>query len=148
MMIWLPHSDFVESAKSMDLKTLTIQRFEVWRLWHAYKTGGPVEILNSPIGRMWDGYHVWLVAYGNALVNEWVDRLQQRTEFTKYFRDAADTVQIEDVKTPGWLGSELLHSSHRSNMIRLAPEHYIARWGNTTREGLPIWWPSQQRERN
>lgn len=45
---------------------------------------------------------------------------------------------------PWWFGSEELHMSHRSHLIRVNPEHYTRRLPFTTPLELPLIWPGER----
>lgn len=137
----MPYEDFELSARSMDLRTLTIQRFDAWRVWHALVHGAPEHVLQSRLCKMWTGHLPVLVAYGNAMCREHRLRQGGPTELENRFREAAASVDLENFKYPEWLGLSELHVAHRSNMIRLNPEHYQAQWPGVP-EGLPLVWPA------
>lgn len=141
MILYLPYEDFHLSAKAMDFRTLTLQRFEAWRLLHMLKTRVPYGMEKHPTLLMWEDYPSWLAAYGMAICSEWSSQADRETELTELFRTHIEVTDLTDTY-PLWLGDSLLHLSHRSNMIKLNPEHYLKLWPGIV-EGLPLAWPAE-----
>ena len=94
-----------------------------WRSW-----------LRHPAVGMWRGHDAALAAYFWAMVEEWRGRGYRST--IELPRPAGELV------LPPWLGDERLHRSHRSNLLRKAPEWY-GRFGWREPPDLPYWWPGR-----
>ena len=119
MQTFLPHESFEKSAQVLDWRRLGKQRVEAHQVLNVLlgrtETKGWV---NHPITRMWDSYEPALQLYFNLCVEEWVNRGYN------------NTMVLEDVPEPGgilyphWLGNDLLHSSHRANLLRKDKEYY------------------------
>ncbi len=139
MMVWLPYESFEESARSMDSRTLTIQRFDAFRLLSAITKDAPTGMRSTPCFLLWRDHPLWLASYGVAVSLEWERQANRPSELTNRFRDHLASVTDLTEPYPRWLGDSLLHLSHRSNMIRLSPEHYQALWPGVI-EGLPLFW--------
>ncbi len=137
MMIWLPYESFVQSASAMDSKTLTVQRFDAFRLLKAIQQGTGS---NNPCVQMWRDSPMWLAAYGMAVCREWEIQADRASDLTNVFQDYIGSVIDITERYPRWLGDSLVHLSHRSNMIRLNPEHYSRQWPGVV-EGMPLAWP-------
>lgn len=144
MMLWLPHENFRDCARAMDSRTLTIQRFDAWRLLNMLTKGVPVGMKRNPTIRMWQEYPTWVAGYGMAICLEWELRSEKSSEITKLFEEYLDVADLTDTY-PRWLGDSLLHSSHRSNMIKLDPDHYMKLWPGVI-EGMPLAWPKEEGE--
>lgn len=142
MFTWLPYEDFWQSAQAMDLRTLSVQRFDAWRVLNSLYHDRP---RTHMVVEMWRGHSHWLISYGNAVCQEWERRTMQRNSLTTFFKDASDKANLDGVDYPDWLGDPALHVSHRSNMIRLNPEHYQKLWPGVP-EGLPIYFPTLSEE--
>ena len=117
MQTFLPYSNFNRSLHVLDWRRLGKQRVEAHQVLKVLlgrtNTKG---WRNHPITRMWDGYESALKLYFNLCVNEWIRRGYN------------NNMELEDVpyviKYPEWLGNELLHSSHRANLLRKDNEFY------------------------
>lgn len=142
MMIWLPFENFEECARSMDSRTLTIQRFDAWRLLHMLQHGVPAGMGQNATLRMWRDYPTWVAAYGMAICLEWEKTSDRPSELTQLFRDYLDVIDVTE-DYPRWLGDSMLHMSHRSNMIKLDPDRYMKLWPGVI-EGMPLMWPKEE----
>ena len=119
MNTFLPYPDFVQSARVLDRQRLGKQRVETLQLLNAL-TGRSKGWVNHPATRMWRGYELYLASYGIVMCQEWIARGYKDTCLDKI---AAFTLYpITD--GPAWLGDPALHASHRSNLLRKAPEYY------------------------
>ena len=136
MILWLPYESFGRSASVMDSRTLSIQRYDAWRLLHLLTKGIPEGMKVTPTILMWKNYPSWVACYGMATSLEWEARSNKKSEITEMFRHHLDVADVTDPYPP-WLGDSVLHLSHRSNMIRLDPDHYMTLWPDLP-EGLPL----------
>ena len=136
MQTFLPCADFRASARFLDRQRLGKQRVEAWQILQAlHRTTGGWR--NHPAVRMWRGYDAALALYGIAMCREWRRRGYRdtlRVRFKPYV--ATDPL----VCLPAWLGDEAFHRSHRSNLLRKAPDHYRPFWP-TEADDLPYVWP-------
>jgi hypothetical protein len=129
MQTFLPYPSFAESAAVLDTARLGKQRVETLQILRAslLPTYG---WQNHPVTLMWRGYLPALTAYGLATVGAWTDR--GHTDSTRHllaeFAPEVDGMPQEELERrgmlPAWVGDEAVHRSHRSNLIRKAPEHY------------------------
>lgn len=93
---------------------------------------------NHPAAKMWRGHERALIWYGMAVCDEWLSRGYKDTCRDKIMA-YADTVP-DLTGWPEWWGQEDVHASHRSNLLRKAPDHY-GQYGWTEHDDLPYVWP-------
>jgi hypothetical protein len=141
MQTFMPYSDFVKTAKVLDMKRLGKQRVEGMQILQVLtglnksKAWG-----NHPAVKMWRGYEVALACYIYAICEEWTShgykdtcREKVKNIMTTYYPD-------KKFVAPPWLGSEAFHKSHRSNLLRKKPEHYGKDFKDVPND-LPYVWP-------
>jgi hypothetical protein len=146
MQTFLPSPDFAESARVLDRARLGKQRVETLQIAKALTTGSGW--VNHPVVKMWVGYEAALAAYQIAVCDEWVKvRGYNDTCLLKTIEMLNGKITLADLfnpeqfdKRPPWLGDEALHASHRSNLLRKAPEHYRQFWPDDP-DDLPYVWP-------
>ena len=139
---FLPDPDFHKSAASLDRQRLGKQRVEVLQLLQVedLRTRGQKGgWLNHPAAKMWRGYGHALSRYGLSCCQEWLRRGYKDT-CTQKIADLSMGLPYTDQGDPPWLGSIEFHASHKSNLVRKAPEHYGKLWPETPRD-LPYVWP-------
>jgi hypothetical protein len=134
MQTFLPVPDFTESAQMLDYRRLGKQRVEAKQVYLAL-TEPEYGWRNHPAVKQWVGYEGLVAAYGLAMCNEWVRRGYNDT-LTPWFAE-----RVAPSVTPFWLGMDLFHSSHRSNLLRKDPAFYGA-YGWSDDPEAPYWWPS------
>ena len=136
MQTFLPYSDFVESAKCLDMKRLGKQRVEVLQLLNSFYRPDYKGWKNHPAREMWRGYEQGLVHYGLAICREWISRGYKDTCYDKInaFNTNAPLFGL-----PSWIGREDIHLSHKSNLIRKYPEHYRPLWPDVPDNLEYIW---------
>jgi len=138
MQTFLPYPSFSASAHVLDRRRLGKQRVEVLQILRALLglTSGWV---NHPAARMWRGCEPALALYGILACVEWRARGYRCTTLERILelvpRPAPETLSA---MFPPWLGDEAFHRSHRSNLLRKAPEHY----GSLPGFDLPYAWPA------
>jgi hypothetical protein len=136
MQTFLPYKSFESSAEILDYKRLGKQRLEAKQLVNSIELldkfpGSKVGWPNHPARRMWVGYTDALKLYCNVMIQEWIKR------------GYTNTMQCYEIPSnimmPPWLGYELLHKSHRANLLRKDPEYYnIFKDEDPT---TPYYWP-------
>lgn len=139
MQTFLPYSDFAESARCLDRQRLGKQRVEGLQIIKAciYRSAWG----NHPAVLMWRGFEKALHRYVQAVCHEWMQRGYRDTCSGKAWRFCIDEgVFREGLILPPWLGDEAFHLSHRSNLIRKAPDHYGPMWPEVPAD-LPYVWP-------
>jgi len=86
---------------------------------------------------MWAGNLAGLSAYGVAMCEEWKARGYKDTTLEKIVA----LVEPDASDLPDWWGRPDIVESHRSNLIRKAPEFYRPVWVDTP-DDLPYVWVS------
>lgn len=94
-----------------------------------------------PAVTMWRGSEHALMAYQNAVCDEWMSRTYKDTckEKTQFLLDSCDTGL--SLGFPEWLGDEDFHRSHQSNLVRKHPVYYRQFFPDVP-DDLPYIWPS------
>ena len=119
MQTFLPYKSFKESLKSLDWRRLGKQRVEAHQILNVLLERTDTKgWRNHPITKMWAGYEDALKMYFNLCVEEWVSRGYNNTMVLE------DVPEWGKIKYPDWLGNDLLHSSHRANLLRKDKEFY------------------------
>lgn len=130
MQTFLPVPDFTESAKILDYRRLGKQRIEAQQIYNTLIKGGGWE--HHPAVKMWRGFENCLLAYFNAMVEEWIRR---------GFKNTRKIMPLPDLyPKPPWLGLDEFHASHRSNLLRKNPVYY-EKFGWVEPPDLPYYWP-------
>lgn len=155
MQTFLPHADFTESARVLDQKRLGKQRVETLQIVQAL-TGVRRDVVtdellefeprgwrNHPAAVMWRGHVDWLVRYQFATCDVWAARGYRDTCRAKTLRIFSYAIEHGRValatSPPPWLGDPELHRSHRSNLLRKAPDHYRAYWPDEVDDLAYVW---------
>lgn len=136
MQTFVPYPDMNQSALVLDRQRLGKQRVETFQLLRAISDAS-IGWRNHPAAKMWRGYENGLIAYGVAICSEWISRGYNDTclEKIKAFG------QADDKALPPWWGDEMVHSSHRANLLRKFPEHY-GQFGWKENPDMPYFWPT------
>jgi hypothetical protein len=130
MQTFLPYADFEACAKVLDRQRLGKQRAEAYQILRVL-AGQSNGWRYHPAVRMWRGYENALRAYLAAMIDEWVRR---------GYVNNLERPQVDSCVMPPWLGRNMLHSSHRSNLLRKDPQWY-GQFGWTEQADLPYHWP-------
>ena len=140
MQTFLPYPDFSESASVLDSARLGKQRVEALQVLRAIVL--PTYGWQShPAMQMWRGYVPALTRYALDMVDEWTSRGHAdstRPLISEFAPHAANGGG--DFALPSWVGNEALHLSHRSNLVRKAPEFYSPLFPGVP-DNLPYVWP-------
>lgn len=136
MQTFLPLPDFAASARALDRQRLGKQRVEAWMLYDVLTNPESrwTSWRHHPVVGMWRGYEDALSVYFWATVSEWKSRGYRSTIVLPH--------PVGHVVLPPWLGDERLHASHRSNLLRKAPEWY-SQFGWTETPDQPYFWPGR-----
>jgi hypothetical protein len=132
---FLPYPDFAASAAALDDVRLGKQRVEAYQIVRTL-LGITSGWRHHPAVRMWRGHTDALIDYGVAMCAEWTARARADTVHAKLLQHRTAT----EADLPPWLGTEPLHASHRSNLLRKDPEWY-GRFGWIEPPDLPYMWP-------
>lgn len=133
MQTFLPYQSFKKSAAALDNKRLGKQRVEAMQILKTLQ-GISSGWRNHPAVKMWRGHEKGLMAYYNTVCREWMNRGFKQT------MPLFDPGEWEGFQYPGWLTPEFC-LSHRSNLIRKAPEFYVPIFGSDVPDDLPYVWP-------
>ncbi len=136
MQTFLPYPSYRKSAYVLDRQRLGKQRVEAWQLLGVLE-GRTTGWANHPAARMWRGSERALCLYGLAVCDEWIRRGYRDTMRVRFLAALERHIGPE---TPAWLGDVDFHRSHRSNLLRKAPEHYGPIFGDVPAD-LPYVWP-------
>lgn len=117
---FLPYPDFVQTAKALDYRRLGKQRVEAWQILNAL-LGNSKGWTNHPATKMWRGYERALCEYGIAICQEWIARGYKDSMLDRF---VAMHSELPDTGLPSWIGNQLIHESHQSNLKRKDPDHY------------------------
>ena len=111
MQTFLPYKDFKQSLRVLDWRRLGKQRVEAHQVLNVLLERTDTKgWRNHPITKMWVGYESALQLYFNVIVDEWISRGYNNTMQYENITDK--------IKYPHWLGNDIFHSSHRSNLLR------------------------------
>lgn len=135
MQTFVPYPDIHQSALVLDRQRLGKQRVETFQLLRAISDAS-LGWQKHPAAKMWRGYENGLVAYGVAICSEWISRGYKDTCLEKIQAFG----KADEEALPPWWGDELVHSSHRANLLRKLPEHY-GRFGWKENPDMPYFWP-------
>lgn len=139
MQTFLPLESFVESARVLDRARLGKQRVENLQIMKALHDPAYGWQSHPAVG-LWRGHECRLLAYQNAICDEWTgrgyrDTCRDKTADVHFGSRACRTGPV-----PVWLGDAAFHLSHRSNLVRKDPERYGLLWPDVPAD-LPYVWP-------
>ena len=149
MQTFVPVADFEESARLLDSPRLGKQRVETLQILRALELPD-YGWANHPAVSMWRGRTAALVAYGLAMVRVWRERgfADSTQPLIAEFAPEVDGRSQADLAAegllPSWVGDEVLHRSHRSNLLAKDPEFYRDRFAELfgpEPDDLPYVWP-------
>ena len=131
MQTFLPYPNYRASAVCLDDKRLGKQRVECKQIINTLENGGGWH--RHPAVLMWAGYVPALKQYANVMIREWEHRgfnnnMPLYTDMPRHYMQ------------PHWLGNEILHATHKRNLIRKDPDHYGQLWPNL-RPLQGYYWP-------
>jgi hypothetical protein len=131
MQTFLPYRDFTKTAKALDYRRLGKQRVEARQILDIISNNKTGAWSNHPAVNMWRGYSEALSEYSDCIISEWIKR---------GYRNNMEINGIIAFTYPPWLGDENFHLSHRSNLLRKAPDSYSKIWPDVP-DNLPYVWP-------
>lgn len=107
MQTFLPYRSFVLSAHCLDWQRLGCQRKESRQIYDTIFNGGRWS--NHPAVKMWRGYELALLEYGNVIITEWINR---------GYNNNMEIITISsNIIYPPWLGNKEFHASHRAALL-------------------------------
>jgi hypothetical protein len=145
---FLPHPDFEQTARALDLKRLGKQRVECIQVLRGLTVEG-YGWRHHPAVHMWRGFEEALGRYSFTCCEVWVESGFSDTCAATIAREL-EAIGITEVRPqdqlreagalPEWLGDEAFHLSHRSALVRKDPQHYGPLFPGTP-DDLPYVWP-------
>jgi hypothetical protein len=150
---FLPDPDFRRSAQLLDRRRLGKQRVEALQVLRGLTVPG-YGWRRHPAVRMWTGYEEAIVRYGLEICRVWREQGRQDTCAASLLEGLAgvrpgpvrEQDELADAgELPPWLGDEAFHLSHRSALVRKAPELYAGLFPGVP-DDLPYVWPRSDRE--
>ncbi|MFF5494451.1 MSMEG_6728 family protein [Streptomyces aquilus] len=154
MQTFLPHPDFRQTALLLDQRRLGKQRVEALQVLRGLTVAG-YGWRRHPAVRMWAGYEEALVRYGLEICRVWREQGHQDSCAASLVADLAAShpgIRVRGQREltaagelPPWHGDEAFHESHRSALVRKAPEVYADLFPGVP-DDLPYVWPASDRE--
>ena len=148
MQTFLPHADFEQSARALDLKRLGKQRVECIQVIRGLTREG-YGWRHHPAVKMWRGHEEALGRYSLTCCEVWSELGFADTCAVTIRSDLA-TAGVTAFRTqeelglagvlPPWLGDSHFHRSHQSSLVRKDPEFYRPRFPDVP-DDLPYVWP-------
>lgn len=155
MQTFLPFRDYAASARALDPLRLGKQRVEAIQVLRGL-TVPTYGWRHHPAVRMWTGYPEALVRYALEICRVWCAMGRADTCAATLRADLAAATGIVEVRDqtalaaageePPWSGDEDFHRSHRSALVRKAPDHYRPLFPDVP-DDLPYVWPRSDRAR-
>lgn len=136
MQTFLPYSSFEQTAAVLDRQRLGKQRVEALQILSVL-SGETSAWSKHPAVLMWAGYEDWLISYGEAICESWIELGYKDTCLTKLENYP---IFSDPWKEPPWLGDPDFHRSHQSNLVRKNPNHYRQFFPDVP-DDLPYIWP-------
>ena len=137
---FLPYKSFQSSARVLDNKRLGKQRVETLQIMKALVKGEGW--IHHPVTKMWSGYEFALMAYQNAICDEWERRGYKDNVCRAKTLALFNSLPLERrrARVPHWLGKKRFHTAHRANLLRKDPIHY-GKYGWTEQPQEGYWYP-------
>jgi hypothetical protein len=144
MYTWVPFPNLSSSARVLrteELDWTMLSGLDALRglLWYQRTKIGRVEA-------MWSGHEACLLFYLLSIDQELIAREADRSAYANKAMAVFCFMLRENLPMapvpPSWLGEPSLHASHRSRLIRLAPEYYAQRMMITPLD-LEMVWPNE-----
>ena len=134
MQTFLPYYNFYSSLNCLDYKRLGKQRVEAKQILDILLNRTPKSRWrNHPAVKMWRGYSIALALYYNRCLTEWETRGYKNN--MRY-----EIIPFTHIEMPYWLYDKKFTDSHKSNLLRKAPEFY-GKYGWNVPNDLPYIWP-------
>ncbi|MET7694290.1 MSMEG_6728 family protein [Streptomyces sp. NPDC005483] len=154
MQTFLPHPDSRQTALLLDRRRLGKQRVEALQVLRGLTVPG-YGWRRHPAVRMWVGYEEALVRYGLEICRVWQDQGHQDSCAASLVAGLAavrpgtpvrgQSALAASGELPPWHGDGAFHESHRSALVRKAPEVYGELFPGVP-DDLPYVWPTSNRE--
>jgi hypothetical protein len=139
MNIYMPFPDLTKSAECLDDRRLDKVRSDISAVLRACAESAPADGKEHSAVKMWRGNERFLINYGIAVCSEWMSRGNADITLGKMIKMKADFPPDSD-QPPEWFGTDELHKSHQSMLLRLQPSHYKEYFGDTP-DDIQMFWP-------
>ena len=149
MQTFLPYADFEASARALDQQRLGKQRVECLQVVRGL-TVPTYGWRHHPAVKMWRGHLEALGRYGLTCCEVWTETGRADTCAGTIVADLAKAgvttirsqAELEAAgELPAWLGDAEFHRSHRSALVRKAPDVYRALFPDVP-DDLAYVWPA------
>jgi hypothetical protein len=144
MQTFAPYDSLYKSAEVLDRKRLNKQITETLQI-HRSLTIPTYGWKSHPAVKMWSGYECALVLYNATMAHRWIaGGGRTHLSMTKLLSEHAELHQVTpcEPEMPSWWGDKDFHRSHRSNLLRKAPEHYASIFERDLPDNLKYVWPN------
>lgn len=133
MITYLPLESFKDSIASLSDQMLKNQLMRAKQILDILLGRVKSEkLINHPGIKMWKGYESALILYYNVCI-----KIYRMRGFNT---DLKLEPVPEKIVWPHWKYNEKLHTSHRSNLLRIDEEYYRG-WGWVESTTIPYFWP-------
>jgi hypothetical protein len=136
---FLPFTDYLDSARSLDTQRLGKQRVENLQIATALLTGRGW--VHHPATKAWRGLEPAFWDYHEAVVQAWTEQGYQDTTLESMRALFGEHEVALGGPVPWWVGNSAYHLAHQSNLIRKSPERYEALFPGVPGD-LEYLWPS------
>lgn len=127
----------------MDNETLSNQRFDNHILMRALLVSPDDMLEDDPLLLMWHGYEKALLAYHQAICNEWTTNRGFKDPWWDKTRKLFLSLHSEPISLPmilpPWLGDADFHISHQSELLRRDEKHYRTWFPGIEIDHICIW---------
>jgi hypothetical protein len=154
MQTFLPYgSEFEANAYVLDIKRLGKQRVEGLQILNAndkWRRGVKAGWQNHPASVMWRTYDAALIMYTLTMCERWVELGYSDTVADRLHTlypascDFIDTYP-DAVAMPPWIDDPQLCYTHKCNLVRKHPEHYLRFWPLIPAEPVAYYWPIERK---
>lgn len=143
MITVLTRQSLLDTARDLETELLCQIEEESAAMVLGMLTTYDEEDFQHPTVKMWVGYEVALAAYSVACSVELSTRgvhTSLHLSVSEIIMKLRRTESDADFEMPPWINDLDVLRSHRSNLLRRAPEHYDTAWRGTP-ENWPYIWP-------
>lgn len=124
----MPFDDFAWSARCLDDITLGEQREHTLQIMNHLLYDGGGGFADHPAVKMWEGHERALLAYQQAVCQEWSSVRGFQDDFWDRTRLMFLDIVVDPMATPlippAWMGNVDFHISHQSDLLRKDEEYY------------------------
>lgn len=122
MQTFVPFTDSVHTARSLDRQRLGKQRVESQQILQTL-VGDSSGWANHPAVKMWRGHERFLANYTIDVILEWRSRGYRDTRMPVIIA-LAERFPISSTTPPSWWGDVNVHGSHQASLLRKDRTHY------------------------